>query len=137
MPELRNEHKQRSAAGQDWPILSSHVGKWSQKGANEPLAILVSQITSCAECNATDIAQINTCSIHRASEDFGIAVLSTIWCLPTSSKEVWRMLHQSALENLMKPASIFTFLRSKSTSCFGVERRNNDGIEFLSPAIDV
>jgi len=31
--------------------------------------------------------------------------------------------------------SIFTFLRSRTR--FGVEHRNNDGIEFLSPAIDV
>jgi len=31
--------------------------------------------------------------------------------------------------------SIFTFLRSRTR--FGVEHRNNDGIEFLSPSIDV
>ena len=33
------------------------------------------------------------------------AGLSTFWCFPTSSKEVWSMLHQTALEYLMKPPS--------------------------------
>jgi hypothetical protein len=36
---------------------------------------------------------------------FEKAGLSTFWCFPTSSKEVWSMLNQTALEYLMKPPS--------------------------------
>ena len=143
--ETQKEHKQRSAAGKDWPIFSSNVGKWSQERVYEP--ILMSQIASCADCEA----QIDARSIHRATEDLGFAErgifrsrratawerylgwywthwnqvlpqdlsdlrphrqdpgfasswaswyhtlkkagLSTFWCLPTSSKEVWSMWH--------------------------------------------
>jgi len=41
-------------------------------------------------------------SWYRTIEKAG---LSTFWCLPTSSKEVWSMLHQTALDYLLKPPS--------------------------------